>query len=305
MKKSKKILIICGLIIVAMVIFSVSVSAVTEEEIRNRVAESSREDVSGNIFIWFLCAIAFMKISQKMSSFVSSLGISVGNTGGSMLGEALVVARGLSIGAKFLGGGGFGGKGGGGGGSAGGGGTKFLSGGLAGAVSRKFNNSAVSVATEQGGNIFARNAFNSSLEKGGSFANNIVSTVAKSSITNTGTITGETASKALSSYLGEVGQAEAPSYSDVEIGGGRMMGTETSSSHPEGIQFGMYNTEQYLAPEKGVYDTVTSVDGSQWYRQYAADTVEKTPYTAENNKIAYNETIVQKLAPMPRRKDKV
>ena len=360
MKKRTKILIICAVVITAMVVFSVPVFALTEAEVRQRVAEVGREEVSGNIFIWFLCAIAFMKIAQKMSSFVSSLGISVGNTGGSMLGEALVVARGLSIGAKFLGGG-FGGKGGGGGGGGSGGGTKFLSGGLAGAVSRKFNNSAVSVATEQGGNIFARSAFQSSLSKGGSFANNIVSTVAKGSINQTGVISGDTASKAMLSYMGYAGndtviaqshsqlntgdgntpgtenytgssntpfgpnpenagqssipfsstdtenivQNTVPTYKDVEIGGGRMMGMEVSAANPEGIQFGMYNTEQYIAPEKGAYDTVTTVDGAQWYRQYAADVVEKTPYTRDDGKVGYNESIVQKLPPIPRRKDKV
>ena len=50
------------------------VLAVTEDE----VAAHGKEATAGSIFIWFLCAIAFLKISQKIDSFMSSLGINVG-----------------------------------------------------------------------------------------------------------------------------------------------------------------------------------------------------------------------------------
>ena len=73
---------------------------------------------------------------------------------------------------------------------------------------------------------------------------------------------------------------------------------------PNGIAFGMYSTEQYTAP-KGDYTTVTAVDGSQWYKQYAVDTVEKTPYMAPDGSIAYNEAITKRLPDPPRRKDKI
>ena len=115
---------------------------------------------------------------------------------------------------------------------------------------------------------------------------------------------GETAVKSLISYMGHTGQADAPSFSNVEIGGGRIMGIETSSANPNGIEFGMYNAEQYMAPE-GNHSTVKAVDGSKWYKQFAADTVEKTTYMTDTGKISYNENIVQKLPPVPRRKDRV
>ena len=143
------------------------------------------------------------------------------------------------------------------------------------------------------------------MAKGGDFANSVISTVAQGDIRQMGSITGATASQAMTSYMGLTGQADAPTYSNMEIGGGRMMGTETSDANPGGIQFGMYNTEQYMTPEKGQFDTVETADGAKWYRQYAADTVEKTPYTDTDGTIAYNEAIVQKLPPMPRRKDRV
>ena len=38
---------------------------VTETEIQDAVNSQGKETVAGNLFIWFLCAIAFLKISQK------------------------------------------------------------------------------------------------------------------------------------------------------------------------------------------------------------------------------------------------
>ncbi len=69
---------------------SMTVFAVTESD----VEAVGKETASGNVFIWFLCAIAFLKISQKIDSFLSSLGINVGHTGGSMMAELMVAARG-------------------------------------------------------------------------------------------------------------------------------------------------------------------------------------------------------------------
>lgn len=68
------------------------VLAVTEDE----VAAHGKEATAGSIFIWFLCAIAFLKISQKIDSFMSSLGINVGHTGGSMMAEFMIAAKGLT-----------------------------------------------------------------------------------------------------------------------------------------------------------------------------------------------------------------
>ena len=115
---------------------------------------------------------------------------------------------------------------------------------------------------------------------------------------------GAQAAQALTSYMGQTGIASAPSYSDVEIGGGRITGTETSIEHPNGTSFAMYHTDQYMAPE-GNYETVTAADQTTWYRQYAADPVERIPYMTEKGQIAYHENIVQKLPRMPQRKDRV
>jgi hypothetical protein len=55
-----------------------------------------------NIFIWFLCAIGFLKVSQKIDSFMASLGVHVGRTGGSMLAELMVAGRGIATAAGCI-----------------------------------------------------------------------------------------------------------------------------------------------------------------------------------------------------------
>lgn len=263
---------------------------------------------AGNAFIWFLCAIAFLKISQKIDSFMSILGINVGHTGGSMMAELMIAARGLTSVKNISTGGSFRG------GSMRGGSqmsnashmkhASFLSGGLAGAASRQFSQSAMHTVTGQSSNPITRKAFDSSVKKGGEFANGVTGAVAQGNISYTGSMSGLQASQALTSYLGQNGIPDAPSYTDVEIGGGRIMGSETSLDYPNGTPFAMYSTEQYMAPENH-YDTVTTADHASWYRQYAADAVERTPYMTEKGQIAYHEEMVQKLPQMPKRKDRV
>lgn len=153
-----------------------------------------------------------------------------------------------------------------------------------------------------GGRIFT----NSMLE-GGRFANDVIGMVAAGDLHSTGSITGEFASQALSSYMGITAQGDAApqiSYSDVEIGGGRITGTEYSPEHPEGISFGMYHTGQYAAPD-GEHQKVFSADGAQWYKQYAVDTVIKKPFTAPDGEIDYHKEIVKKMPDPPKRKDRM
>ena len=306
MRKTRKILLVFVLALVFTSLFAVPAFAVTEDEVQQQVNAIGREGVTGNIFIWFLCAIGFLKVSQKIDSFMSSLGINVGHTGGSMLAEAMIAARGIAS-VKSFGGHGRGGSrsGASSGGASGGG---FASGGLAGVVSRSFQNGAVKNATGSGGGGLGGKAFASSMSKGGGFANRVIGTVATGNISTTGSMTGENASAALSSYLGYTALGEdaedVPAFSNVEIGGGRIMATETSAEHPEGIAIGMYHTDQYMAPS-GEHTTVTAADGTTWYKQYAADVVERKPYKAPDGNIAYNESVVKKLPDPPKRKDKI
>lgn len=297
----KKILI---LLLITMLIFSlcsVSVLALTEGEVASQVAAQGKEKVTGNIFIWFLCAIAFLKVSQKIDSFMSSLGINVGHTGGNMLGELMIAFRGIQAAS----GGAFGhGKGGGGGSSSGSGSdASFLSGGLAGAVGRTTERHAVSSVTNQQNHSISQKLYNSSVQKGGGFANTVIGAVAKGSIKEQGSITGDRAAEAMTSYFGYAGKTNAPQFSDMEIGGGRIVGKESvGGSAP--TEFAMYNADQYMKPE-GAFTTETAADGSKWYKQTPQNTVQKTPYMDANGDVKYNETIVQQLPQIPKRKDRV
>ncbi|NBK00444.1 hypothetical protein D5282_25095 [bacterium 1xD8-48] len=337
MKKYKKVLTAAFLMALLLGLSCQTAFAFSESDAQAQVDAAGREAVSGNVLVWFLCAIAFLKVSQKIDSFMSSLGVNVGHTGGSMIAEALVAARGVGAVRNFsrqhFGGGhssssshvNNGSSSPGTPGNPGG----FMAGGLAGVVSRQVTNSAIRTATSHtetsrqggkapGGSIggFASaisagiggNMYASSVAKGGDFANNVIGTVAAGNISSMGTMTGEKAAQALHSYMGyaalEEGAQHVPSFTGVEIGGGRITGTEISEEHPEGISFGMYHADQYAAPE-GAYATVQAVDGTSWYKQYAQDAVEKSPYMAADGSIAYKESIVKKMPPAPKRKDRL
>lgn len=400
MKSSMMLVAVLALIVT----LTVPAFAITEAEVEAQVAASSKEAVTGNVLIWFLCAIGFLKVSQKIDSFMASLGVNVGHTGGSMLAEAMIATRGVSTIASGFGHalGGLGRRGGStpagstGGGNPGG----FLKGGLAGVVSRKVNSDAVKTATTAtsavnavksqttftaaqsstvtdrqnsqsdhagqkdtqviasqgqtathekrdavfhtdaqrtrdsssrtdartvhtpaasshtkahtvstfrgvglGGTLFAK-----SLLAGGSFANDVIGTVARGDLRSTGSITGDLAAQSLQSYMGYTalgeGVKDMPAFSNVEIGGGRITGVETAPGSTEGLAFGMYHAEQYAAPQ-GDYTKVHSADGTLWYKQYAQDAVERKPYKAPDGTVAYHEKIVKKLPDPPKRKDRM
>lgn len=304
MKRKNKIVFIIAVTLIMVFLCSVPAFAISESEVQAAVDEQGKNAVTGNIFVWFLCAIAFLKVSQKIDSFLAGLGINVGHTGGLMLAEAMIATRSIFAAKQFAGGskGGSGGDG----GSSGGGG--FMSGGLVGAVGRNFTNSGVKKATGQSGGGLGGKAYTSSVNKGGGFANSVIGKVATGNISSVGSISGEGSEAALMSYLGYTamgsGATDVPKFSNVEIGGGRMMATETSDEHPGGIDVGMYHTDKYMKPT-GDYTTITAADGTSWYKQYAQDTVKRTPYTAPNGQVAYREEVVKELPKPPQRKDKV
>lgn len=186
------VLTACLVLFCSMPVFA---AELTEADVEAAVASQGKEAVTGNVFVWFLCAIAFLKVSQKIDSFLASLGINVGNTGGNMMAELLIAGRSLTGSMRSHGGGGY-------------------------------------------------------------------------------------------------HKASSPGSAAVAGSSGNR-------------DFALYHADQYAAPTQGSYSTVQSVDGSTWYKQYAQDTVEKTPYTSGSGKVAYNESIVQKLPPAPQRKERM
>ena len=274
---------ITGIVLSVLVICALTIPAfaLTESDVQSQVSASGKEGVAGNLFIWFLCAVAFLKISQKIDSFMQGLGINVGHTGGSMLAEAMLAAR-SNAAARGVAGRGRGGNAGRAGSTGGSGGDSntILQGGL---------------------------AFRASMTKGGDIANNVISRIATGSAGSGDVMSGNMAADALMSYMGYTalgeGAADIPTFSNVEIGGGHITGTETSEDEPDGRAFAMYSTEQYMEPKRE-YTTVTTVDGTKWYRQYAQDVVEKKPYQNPDGGISYRESLIRRLPDPPRRKDK-
>ena len=150
--------------------------------------------------------------------------------------------------------------------------------------------------------------FMNSLSSGGEFANEVIGRVAQGDIQSTGTITGQMATQALNSYMGITALHDNPqnnpTFTNVEIGGGRISGSETAPGGHESIQFCMYHTDQYTAPE-GDYTKVVTADGATWYKQYAQDAVDRKPYNAPDGTVAYNETIVKRMPRPPQRKNRI
>ncbi len=469
----KRILSLLPLVLLLAAMLCTPAFALTEAEVEAQVAASGKEAVTGNVLIWFLCAVAFLKVSQKIDSFMATLGVNVGRTGGSLMAEAMIAMRAVTMVVGGRGGAGAGRAGaassGASGASGGSGMAGFFKGGLIGMAGRHITNSAAKTATTQtsavhtaqsraqqaadtaaaaahsapnpqinnevhGGNstihtegaptaappqdgviltgnepppipqadgaaptadtppesipadmtppqegvivmggessihapqsenifsggtegtIHAENtavtgggqhtqahtdqvktshtsassekvhasrvqtstgawptlggmAFSRSLAAGGSFANDVIGTVARGEVA--GSITGDLAAQSLTSYMGyttpSIGSREPPVYSDVEIGRGRITGTETAAGTMEGRAFAMYHMDQYTAPS-GEYTKVVSADGTKWYKQYAQDAVERKPHMAPDDTVAYHERIVKKLPDAPKRKDRI
>ena len=205
-RKTILLLTIAGVI----TLLSTTAFALDESEVQSAIAAASETEVAGNIFIWLLCAVAFLKISQKIDSFLAGLGVNVGRTGGSMLAELMVAGRAMGVAAGAAGG------------ALGGiinrghssvtntaqaAGQAFTGGGsgFAGIAMRAVGNAAAASATGRGsglGSVLGGAAYAASAKAGGNFASDVVGAVATGNISKVGSMTGDRASSALTSYLG-------------------------------------------------------------------------------------------------------
>lgn len=59
----KRILSLLPLALVLAALLCAPSFALTEAEVEAQVAASSKEAVTGNVLIWFFCAVAFLKVS--------------------------------------------------------------------------------------------------------------------------------------------------------------------------------------------------------------------------------------------------
>ena len=157
--------------------------ALTEDEAAAAVDAHGKDAVSGNLFLWLLCAIAFLKVSTKLDGILHSLGIGVSRSPGSMLSEALLAFRGFEIGKAFMGLGAA--KA-----AASTATTKVtpgntFAGGLSGMVSRHVQQSTASSISGQSGGIgvsLGGAMYHNSLGKDGGFASKVIGSIATGQI---------------------------------------------------------------------------------------------------------------------------
>lgn len=182
--------------------------ALTEDEAAAAVDAQGKDAVSGNLFLWLLCAIAFLKVSTKLDGILHSLGIGVSRSPGSMLSEALLAFRGFEIGKAFIGLGAA--KA-----AAATTNTKTtpsntFAGGLSGVVSRHVQQSTASSISGQSGGIGASlggSMYHNSLGKDGGFASKVIGSIATGQ--TGGSITGDSAVEALNGYFASTSDTEA------------------------------------------------------------------------------------------------
>lgn len=240
----RNILKVSGAVMALSLVLCTPAFAIEESEVENAIAASSNEAVAGNIFLWFLCAVAFLKISQKIDSFLAGLGVNVGRTGGSMLTELLIAGRAIGAAASGLSG------------AAGNifnrshassnsttrqaAGQAFVGsgGGLVGVAKRAAGNAAAGSVTGTGsgfGSVIGGAMFGSSMASGGKFANEVVGAVATGNIASVGSIKGEQAAQALTNYLGygsvaTDGSGAVPTAPVGEVAAATVIGEELDSS---------------------------------------------------------------------------
>lgn len=181
--------------------------ALTEDEAAAAVDAQGKDAVSGNLFLWLLCAIAFLKVATKLDGILHSLGIGVSRSPGSMLSEALLAFRGFEIGKAFMGLGAA--KATASTATAKATPSNTFAGGLSGMVSRHVQQSTASSISGQSGGIGALGSamYHNSLGKDGGFASKVIGSIATGQ--TGGSITGDSAVEAMNSYFAATSDTDA------------------------------------------------------------------------------------------------
>jgi len=227
----------------------------------------------GNVFLWIFCALAFLKVSQKFDSYLSSLGLSVAQTGAGMGMEMLMVARTMtgfmgrggshSAGSMFRGGANAGTN------------AAGAAGGIAGFANKLKGNSYVRDAVVEGGQRMGAGgvggmvgrAFGSAAAKGGAtLTGDSIASVAGRAPQVSGKIGGDIADHSLGNYMPHM--ARMP-LQDTQISGGHI---STTAKMPDGKEASvdMYSTAQFDKPS-APHTMVQASDSSTWYQMASGD----------------------------------
>jgi len=229
----------------------------------------------GNVFLWIFCALAFLKVAQKFDTYLSSLGLSVAQTGSGMGMEMLMVARTAMGITRGIGGGShsagrmFGS------GSAAGPNAAGAAGGMAGFADKFKGNSYVRDAVVEGGQRMGAGgvggmvgrAFGSAAAKGGAtLTGDSIASVAGGAPQVSGKIGGDIADRSLGNYMPHM--ARMP-LQDTQISGGHI---STTAKMPDGKEANvdMYSAAQFDKPS-APHTVVQASDGSSWYQMASGD----------------------------------
>ena len=224
----------------------------------------------GSIFLWLFCALAFLKCAQRFDSYLSSMGLSVAQTGSSMGMEMLMAARvvgGFGGGIRTAGGV-FRGTG----NAAGAAGqTASAATGFAAGFANRFRpNSYVRDAVVSGGTRmgvggsvgFVGRAFGGIAARNGAvLTGESIASVASRPAAVSGSIGGEIADRSLQNFMP---QLSGHTLTDTQISGGRISTTAVGADGKE-TSVEMFNAAQFEKPE-APHALVTASDGSQWYQ---------------------------------------
>ena len=225
----------------------------------------------GSIFLWLFCALAFLKCAQKFDSYLSSMGLSVAQTGASMGMEMLMATRvitGFGGGLRTAGGvfRSIGGTAAGGAAQTASPAASFASG----FANRFKGNSYVRDAVVSGGTRmgvggsigFVGRAFGGiAARNGASLTGDSISSVASRPSAISGSIGGEIADRSLQNYMP---QFSGKTLSDTQISGGHIS-TKAIDSNGKETAVELFNASQFEKPD-APHALVTASDGSQWYQ---------------------------------------
>lgn len=218
----------------------------------------------GSIFLWFFCALAFLKTAQRFDSYLASIGLNVAQTGSSMGMEMLMAARVLT---RFAGGAS----------SAGSvfrntsaAGTATATGFAAGFANRFKPNSYVRDAVVEGGSRmglggsvgFVGRAFGGiAARNGATLTGDSISSVATRPDSVSGRIGGDIANRSLGNYMPQLGRH---TLSNTQITGGHISTTATDAAGKTS-NVELFNAAQFEAPT-APHSLVNAADGSSWYQ---------------------------------------
>ena len=196
----RKLVIVLPCMAAMAALWALPALAVSESDVESAVASQGKEAVSGNLFVWFLCAIAFLKVSTKLDSILQAMGLGVGRAPGSILAEAFMALRGMQAGKAILSGQmpGTGGRS----AATGAGATSSFSGGLAGMVSSKLETDTAASMSGSGGGItsgLGASLYRSTLGQDNGFASRVIGSVATGQ--TPGAIHGSAAEEAMQGYF--------------------------------------------------------------------------------------------------------